>query len=135
MAIGCGICLAASSARASACPVAPGQRVSLVSQELDPDVFLWDSRDRLTRYARGDYSVAMVLHHTLLIRAYSQAIVTSCRDAAIQPAFADRGAPSVDIVSVRIVAGSTRGKYGWVLSSDVRKPDGSALSAAGQRPQ
>jgi hypothetical protein len=104
----------------------------LVSQELDPDVFVWDSRDRLAHYAEGDYTVAMVLRHTLLVRAYSAAVVTACRNASIKPAYAGEGTAVVAFVGVRILGGSTRGRFGWVLSTDVRRPDGSVLSAGGQ---
>jgi len=116
-----------------ACAVSSGQRVSLVSQDLDPDVFLWDSRDGLMQYAQGDYSVRSVLRHTTLVNAYSTAIVIGCRGTQIHPPYASDAAPYVDVVAVRILSGLARGRYGWVLSTDVRRPDGSVLSSSGQR--
>jgi hypothetical protein len=128
-----GIFCTAVHQSAAACPVRGGERVVLASQELDPDVFLWDSRDRLMKYAEGDYDVQMVLKHTTLVRAYSRAFVVGCRNTAIRPAFAGSADPVVDLVGVRVTSGPSRGRFGWVLSTDVRNNDGSALSAAGRR--
>jgi hypothetical protein len=124
----CGVCVLASGIDASACPVVAGQRVVLASQELDPDVFVWDTRDRLIRYALGQYDVQMVLHHTILVRAYSRAVVVTCRDAALKPPFANESDPGADLIAVRVMSGEMRGHYGWVLSTDVRRPNGTQLS-------
>ena len=117
--------LATFRTTAVACQVHVGQIVILASQELDPDVFLWDSRDRLTRYAQGDYSVQMVLRHTILVPAYAHAVVTGCQNTAIRPPYAGSSDPAVDLVGVKVTSGTSRGRFGWVLSSDVRRPDGS----------
>jgi hypothetical protein len=126
-------CLIALRSPGGACPVGRGQPIVLASQELDPDVFLWDSADRIARYAGGDYSVQTVLKHTTLVRAYSRAVVVNCRDTAIRPAFAGRADPAVDLVGVKVTSGASRGRFGWVLSADVRRSDGSLLTGPRHR--
>lgn len=117
-----GACLSAFRSPAAACEVKVGQAVVLASQELDPDVFLWDSRDRLVRYAQGDYSVETVLRHTTLIRAYTHAVVVICKNAGLRPSYAATADPTMDLVGVKVTTGGFRGHYGWVLSADVRRP-------------
>ncbi len=119
----------ACPAPASACPVGRGARVLLVSQELDPDVFLWDSADRLVRYAAGDYDTESVLKHTTLVKAFSRAVATGCKNDSVQVSSpGTTGGAVVFLIGVRIVSGNARGHYGWVLSSDIRGPDGRALT-------
>jgi hypothetical protein len=113
---------------AAACPLAPGQKIVLASQELDPDVFVWDSRDHLVSYAQGDYSVGLVLKHTILVRAYTDATVLGCKNLSVPAGPAGETPPSF-MVGVRVTAGSFRGRYGWVASTDVRRPDGTSLSS------
>lgn len=113
---------------AAVCPLARGFAIVLASQELDPDVFLWDSHDRLAKYAQGDFTVQVVLKHTTLVRAYSRAVVVDCKNDAIRPTFAGRSDPAAYLVGVRITSGPSHGHYGWVLSSDVRRPDGRILT-------
>jgi hypothetical protein len=113
---------------AAACPVNPGQPVVLASQELDPDVFLWDSSRHLTGYAQGDYDVASVLKHTTLIRAYTNAVVTGCRNVIVHSPLVEGADPTVYLVSVRVTTGANRGRYGWVVSSDIRSPNGRELT-------
>ena len=122
------------SAPASACPVGRGARLLLVSQELDPDVFLWDSSDRLVRYATGDYTVETVLRHTTLVKAFSRAVALGCKGDVIHASYAS--SPSslpVFAVGVRVLSGNARGHYGWVLSSDIRGPDGRSPTVQRQR--
>lgn len=128
------LCFFASGAPARACPIARGAALVLVSQELDPDVFLWDSADRLVRYAAGDYDVETVLRHTMLIRAFSRARLVGCRKQAIRPTATGGAAGSsfIYLVGVRIVSGDARGRYGWVMSADVRGPGGRQLTSLGQ---
>jgi len=118
--------IGAALAPASACPIRHGASLVLVSQELDPDVFLWDSADRLVHYAEGDYEVATVLHHTTLIRAFTRAVALACRKSVIQPSGAEaaEGASTIFLIGVRIAAGTSRGRVGWVISSDTRWPPG-----------
>jgi hypothetical protein len=116
-------------APAVACPIVPGAHVVLVSEELDPDVFLWDSSDRLARYAQGDYDVEEVLKHTTLIRAYSRAVTVGCRSTALHASYAEKSDDLVYLVGVRVATGHARGRYGWVLSTDLRGPDGRSLTS------
>lgn len=116
-----------------ACPVARGAHIVLVSQELDPDVFVWDSPGKLTRYAVGDYDVGTVLKHTTLVRAYSRAIALGCKNSAISASYAGSDGAPVYVIGVRIASGKARGLNGWVLSTDVRGPDGRALTADQRR--
>ena len=122
------ICLSAPRAYATVCQVARGQSIVLASADLDPDVFLWDSGDRLLRYAQGDYDVQTVLRHTQLIRAYTRAMVVSCRNSAVRSPMAGAADPMLYAIGVRVLTGYARGRYGWVLSSDVRRADGSQLT-------
>lgn len=128
------LCFFASGAPADACPIARGASIVLVSQELDPDVFLWDSADRLVHYATGDYDVETVLKHTVLIRAFSHAQLIGCRRQQIRPTATGgaSGASFIYVVGVRIVSGFERGKYGWVMSADIRGPGGYHLTSLGQ---
>ena len=122
------LCAALLCAPAIACPVARGAQLVLVSQELDPDVFLWDSADRLVKYATGDYDVETVLKHTTLVRAFSRAVALGCKNHVVHaPVTGSEGTP-VFIVGVRIASGHARGHNGWVLSSDIRGPDGRVLT-------
>lgn len=103
----------------------------LVSHELDPDVFLWDSADRLARYVRGDFDVEIVLKHTTLIHAFSRAVAVGCRGAQVKPGPTgwSTDAPYVYLIGVRVVSGRSSGHYGWVASSDVRGLNGRQLNA------
>jgi hypothetical protein len=107
----------------------------LVSQELDPDVFLWDSADRLVRYASGDYDVQIVLKHTVLVHAFSKALAVGCRKQVIRPSASgdSSGASIIYLIGVRVVSGDARGKYGWVLSADIRGPSGRRLTSQRRR--
>ena len=113
--------LIVSSPPAGACPVGRGQRLVLASQGLDPDVFLWDSPDRLQRYTSGEFDVETVLKHTTLIKAFTSAVALGCRPTVVHSDAAGAGADSpLFIVGVRVASGLSRGRWGWVLSSDIR---------------
>jgi hypothetical protein len=105
----------------------------LVSQELDPDVFLWDSSDRLVRYATGDYDVETVLKHTTLVRAYSRAVAIGCKNASIRTKYQGDPSAQLYLVGVKISSGRARGRFGWVLSTDIRGPDGRVLTFQSQQ--
>jgi hypothetical protein len=113
---------------AAACPVTRGEKVVLVSQELDPDVFLWDSSERVVKYATGDFDVETVLRHTTLVRAYSHAVALGCRNGSVRSSFGRGADATVFVVGIRISSGRAQGHYGWVLSSDIRGPDGRPLT-------
>jgi len=118
---------------AAACPVSRGAPLLLVSPELNPDVFLWDSSDRLVRYETGDYDVETVLKHTTLVKAYSRAVAVSCKNTTIRPQYQPKAAGPFYLVGVKVATGRFRGRYGWVMSTDIRGPDGRQLTLQSQR--
>jgi hypothetical protein len=91
---------------------------------MDPDVFVWDSMARLTNYTAGKYVTDDVLRHTILVPAGTEAVVVTCRDRAAHQRFATGDA---DAVGVKLSTGRYRGRYGWVISVDLRiAPTGAA---------
>ncbi len=121
------------TAAAGACTAVPGGRVVLESAAVDPEVFLWDSRVRLVDYAAGSWgSTRAVLAHTMLAEPGTQALVVTCVPAAAHPKFAPGDA---DAIGVKVVSGPYRGRYGWVLSSDLRqsRPAGESATLSDPR--
>jgi hypothetical protein len=116
---------AAFVGQASACPVAPGDRIVLASQSLDPDVFVWDSAGRLIAYAFGDFDTEAVLKHTVLAKPGTSALTVDCRTAPSSPKYA-KG--ELNLVGVKLTSGPNRGHYGWVAAEDVRRPDGKPVT-------
>jgi hypothetical protein len=108
--------LATDPSSASACIAARGTHVVLASQAMDPDVFVWDSMQRLTSYTAGKYVTDDVLRHTLLVSAGTEAVVVTCRDRVAHPRFSGDAA---DAVGVKLSTGRYRGRYGWVVSLDL----------------
>jgi hypothetical protein len=83
----------------------------------DPDVLVWDSRDRLASFAGGTSDARkFLLPHALLTRPGTKAVVVSCRPGAVHSKFSN---DAEDAVGVLILSGSYRGRYGWVSSSDI----------------
>ncbi len=118
---------------AGACTAVPGGRVVLESDAVDPEVFLWDSRVRLIDYAAGFWgSARAVVAHTMLAEPGTQALVVTCIPAAAHPKF---GPGDADAIGVKIVTGPYRGRYGWVLSSDLRqsRPTGESATISDPR--
>jgi hypothetical protein len=109
----------------SACSLAGGEPVTLRSSDFDPDVLVWDSKQRAIDYAGGTLRNASdVLNHTLLARPGTRAIVVACAPGTARPKYS----PEVfDTVGIKVTAGPQRGRYGWVTSDDVR---GSHMAAA-----
>ena len=106
------------------CTVTPGGRVILESDAVDPDVFLWDSRGRLVDYAAGRWDdTRAIFAHTLLAEPGTQAQVVACIPAVAHPRFSTG---NEDAIGVRIVSGPHRGRYGWVLSSDIHLTRGAS---------
>ncbi len=116
---------AASGAETPLCTVSPGGRVVLESDAVDPDVFLWDSRTRLIDYAAGEWgNTRAIFAHTVLAEPGTQATVVSCFPAVAHPKFSTG---DEDAIGVKIMSGPYKGRYGWVLSSDIhptRSPAG-----------
>jgi len=114
----------ACGGRTLACNVARGDRVQLSSQALDPDVFVWDSAQRLINYIEGDYNVDTVLRHTVLVQPGTKAVTVGCKDAAARPKYAKA---DLDIIGVKLTSGQSKGHYGWVTAEDVRREDGKPI--------
>jgi hypothetical protein len=104
------------------CSVTPGGRVVLESDAVDPDVFIWDSRDRLIDYAAGAWgNTRAIFAHTVLAEPGTQATVVSCFPSVAHPKFSTG---DEDAIGVKIMSGPHRGRYGWVLSSDIHSSRG-----------
>jgi hypothetical protein len=116
-------------AQADGCwPVTSGSRVSLMSDAADPDVFLWDSRQRLIDYAAGQWGDARAIFaHTVLARPGTSAVVVSCESGVAHPRYQSG---TQDAIGVRIMSGPYRGRSGWVLSSDVHPLRGSSRDSS-----
>lgn len=92
---------------------------------MDPDVFVWDTAQRLADYSHGSYSVKAVLNHTMLAEAGTTAYVLRCRRGGVSAA--DVRDP-VDLLFVRILGGPTAGRSGWISSEDARRLNGMPVS-------
>lgn len=104
------------SSAAPACSMPPGSPAMLASDAIDPDVFVWDSRDRLIEWTGGRWgSSKEVLTHTTLAVPGTRALVVSCMPGVARRKYSD---VNQDAVGIRLTSGQYKGKYGWVLSSD-----------------
>ncbi len=116
VATSCG--LAAADPPPPVCAVAVGEPVMLRSSDFDPDVLVWDSRQRAIDYGNGNIRTATdVLVHTVLSRPGTHAVVTGCQPGSVRPKYTS---DVFDTVGVKITSGPHRGRYGWVTSDDVR---------------
>jgi hypothetical protein len=103
-------------ADAAPCVVVPGSAVILKSADLDPDVFVWDSKQRVVDYAAGAWrDTHDVLIHSVLAYPGTRAEVVQCDPGIVKPKYID----PLDAIGVRIVSGPNRGRYGWVTSQDI----------------
>lgn len=110
-----GLCVA--SALCAPCRDGRGTHITLFGGVDDPDVLVWDSKDRLIRFAGGSTDErSFLLPHALLNRPGTRAVIVSCEQGAVHPKFSGEDA---DAIGVLIVSGHFRGRYGWVSSSDV----------------
>ncbi len=111
---------------AASCAIGTGGRVVLASDQVDPDVFLWDTRDRLVDFAAGHWNSSRTIsEHTFLAKPGTRAVVIACTPAFAHPHYSD----AQDVIHVKVVTGPFRGKQGWVMSSDLHlDPDGGNLS-------
>lgn len=109
---------AAPAAGSHACGHTVGERVALLGEGDDPDVFLWDSRFRLAAYQTGSWDVdRALLPHARLIAAGTRAVVIACVPNFVHPKYRSG---TDDAVGVRISRGKLKGTTGWALGSDVR---------------
>ena len=114
------------------CNTTPGGRVVLESAAVDPDVFVWDSRNRLVDYAAGQWgNTRVIFSHTILAEPGTQALVVACIPAVAHPKFASG---DEDAIRVKVMSGPYRGRYGWVLSSDIKGRAGTSSAAAAGAP-
>jgi hypothetical protein len=110
------VCVSAFPVNASTCALTPGAPVMLRSSDFDPDVLVWDSRQRAIDYVSGNIkSTSEVLTHTLLSKPGTHAVVIACDPASAKPRFAPL---AEDTVGIKITSGPNRGRYGWVSSGD-----------------
>lgn len=106
------------SLAASGCRFALGERVAMLGEGDDPDVFLWDSRFRLAAYQAGTWDVdRALLPHARLISAGTRAVVIACVPNFVHPKYRSG---TDDAIGVRISHGPLRGTTGWALASDLR---------------
>jgi hypothetical protein len=119
-----------AQAAVTLCAQNPGGRVMLESDAVDPDVFLWDSRTRLVDYAAGQWgNTRAIFAHTVLAEPGTRATVVACVPSAAHPKYS---AGDEDAIGVKIMNGPYKGRYGWVLSSDIhpsRTPAGQSAAA------
>jgi hypothetical protein len=112
-----GIVTAASAAQQH-CHAQRGMHVTLFGGVDDPDVLVWDSRDRLVNYGAGSTDTRrFLLPHAMLTRPGTRAVVQSCLAGIVHQKFS---MDADDAVGVLILTGKFRGRYGWVSSSDLR---------------
>ncbi len=99
------------------CHARSGMDVTLFGGVDDPDVLVWDSRDRLVSYSGGTSDARkFLLPHALLTRPGTKAVIVSCRAGIVHSKFS---MDAEDAVGVLIMSGKYRGRYGWVSSSDI----------------
>lgn len=106
-------------ALAAPCVLPSGKMVILKSEDIDPDVFVWDSRQRVVDYAAGYWhDTHDVLNHSMLAKPGTRAVIVQCEPGIVRPKYV---ADARDAVGVRLVNGPNRGRYGWVSSQDVHE--------------
>jgi hypothetical protein len=119
-ALGAVALLAALSVPATAAPCShsAGTVIVLKSADIDPDVFVWDSKQRVVDYSAGFWgSTREVLVHSVLAKPGTRAIVVQCDPGIVKPKYV---AEVLDAVGVRLTNGPNKGHYGWVTSLDFR---------------
>ncbi len=115
------------------CTATPGGQIVLSSDASDPDVFLWDSRDRMAIYAAGQWSnTHAIFNHTVLAEPGTRAVVVSCIASAAHPKF---GLGDVDALGVKLTSGPYRGRFGWILASDAHPARGTTNESASAPPK
>jgi len=106
---------------AAGCVPGVGSPVMLRSDPADPDVIVWDSRERLVAYVEGRWNSSReVMAHTVLAGPGTQAQVVACHLGIAHPKYGD---VERDAIGIKLMSGPFRGHYGWVISSDVHLPN------------
>jgi hypothetical protein len=110
-------CALACASAAQQCHAAHGMQITLFGGVDDPDVLVWDSRDRLISYGAGSADTRkFLLPHAFLNRPGTRAVVQTCIGGAVHSKFR---MDADDAVGVLILTGKYRGRYGWVSSADI----------------
>ena len=105
--------------QAAPCGVPVGRPVYLKSADIDPDVFVWDARQRVVDYAGGSWrDTHDVMVHTMLAKPGTRAIVVQCQPGIVRRA---DGGDSRDAIGIRLLNGPNKGRYGWVTSDDIHE--------------
>ena len=113
-----------SPALASPCSVSVGHAVVLKSAEIDPDVFVWDAKQRVVDYAAGYWHDSHdVMAHTTLAKPGTRAVIVQCDGGVVHGKYAPEHQQR-DAVGIRLVNGPNKGRYGWVTSDDVHLVEG-----------
>ena len=111
-----GVCVSAVPALAASCTVTAGEAIMLRSSDFDPNVLVWDSRQRAIDYVGGEiHSASELMVHTLLSKPGTRAIVTACDPGSAKPRYSS---VTEDTVGIKITNGPNKGRYGWVSSDD-----------------
>ncbi|HEV3155724.1 MAG TPA: hypothetical protein VGZ00_00075 [Candidatus Baltobacteraceae bacterium] len=113
-------CAAAPVRATHICTPIAGDRVVLIADANDPDVFMWDARANLINYATGHLRGApWVLAHTILVNAGTPAFVVSCFSEMVRERYGyGIGSEIHDAIGVKLTGGPFQGRFGWVTSSD-----------------
>jgi hypothetical protein len=110
------VSLPALAAPCAAPPV--GHAVFLKSADLDPDVFVWDAKQRVVDYAAGSWRDSHeVVAHTMLAKPGTRAVIVQCFAGLVRK----EGTDTRDAIGVRLTNGPNKGRYGWVTSDDVHE--------------
>lgn len=115
------LCLIASTGAAASadCKMRLHEKVVLLGGADDPDVFVWDSRFRLSAYQTGTYDVAKaLLPHAWVLRPGTRAVVVACVPNFVHPKYR---ASTDDAMGIVMLGGPYRGRSGWVMAQDLRR--------------
>jgi hypothetical protein len=113
------LCALSTPALATPCSVPLGHAVVLKSTDIDPDVFVWDTKQRVVDYAAGQWGESHdVISHTMLAKPGTRAVIVQCDPGVVHTKYVG---DHRDAVGIKIVAGPNKGRYGWVTSEDVHQ--------------
>ncbi len=112
--------LCVTAANAGTCEIGIGHKASLFGGVDDPDVLVWDNKERLAEYAGGSSDARrFLIPHAILARPGTRIVVRECVANMVHPKFRFT---TEDAMKVLIVSGRYRGKFGWVGADDLHGP-------------